>query len=147
MIIQALKVTVEESEVAAKIKDGLSAVSQLKDLSFGLAEGVVKISGKFQAGLAIPFETQWTIAVMPSGGRLGFTLSDVSVGFFGVSADIVRVHVMNALAQKLQGASGVCVENDVIVIDPVTLLAAKGIRLDAPVRRVDVLPGRMEIEV
>lgn len=147
MIIHALKVLVDEAEIAAKVKEGLGAVNQLKDVTFGLAKGVVKIGGKFQAGFSIPFETHWAVEVLQPDCRLGVKLANVSVGFFGVSADTVRAQVMNALAQKLQNASGICVENDVIVVDPVLLLAAKGVRLGAPVKRVDVMPGRVEIEV
>ncbi len=147
MIIQALKVVVDEAEIAARVRDGLGGVSQLKDVTFGLADGVVKIGGKFQAGFAIPFETHWAVEVRQPDCRLGVKLSRVSVGFFGVSADTVRAQVISALAQKLQNASGVCVENDVIVVDPALLLAAKGIRLEAPVKRLDVVGGRVEIEV
>ena len=147
MIIQALRVMVDEAEIAAKIKDGLGAVNQLKDVTFGLAKGVVKIGGKFQVGFAIPFETHWAVEVLQPECHLGVKLSNVSVGFFGVSADTVRAQVMGALSQKLQNAAGVRVENDVIVVDPALLLAAKGIRLEAPVKRVDVLQGRIEIEV
>ena len=147
MIIQALKVMLDEAEIAAKVKDGLGAVSQLRDVTLGLAQGVVKIGGKFQVGFAIPFETHWSVEVLPPASRLGVKLANVTVGFFGVSADTVRTQVMSALAQKFQGASGVCVENDVIVVDPALLLAGKGIRLDAPIKRVDVVPGRIEIEV
>ena len=39
------------------------------------------------------------------------------------------------------------VEGDMIVLDPAVLLAAKGIRLEAAVKRVEVLSGRVEIEV
>ena len=147
MIIQALKVVVDETEIAEKVKAGLGAVSQLKDVTFGLAEGVVMIGGKFQVGFSIPFETQWAVEVRQPDCRLGVRLSNVSVGFFGVSPDTVRAQVMSALAQKFQNSSGVSVENDVIVVDPASLLAAKGIRLDAPVKRVDVMRGRIEIEV
>jgi hypothetical protein len=147
MIIQALRVMVDEAEIAAKVKEGLGAVSQLKEVSFGLAKGIVKIGGKFQVGFAIPFETHWAVEVLQPDCRLGVRLANVSVGFFGVSADTVRAQVMGALSQKLQNASGVRVENDVIVVDPALLLAAKGIRLDAPVKRVDVMQGRVEIEV
>lgn len=147
MIIQALKVVVDEAEVAAKIRDGLGGVSQLKEITFGLAAGAVKIGGKFQVGFAIPFETQWGVEVLSPEGRLGVKLTNVTVGFFGVSADTVRAQVMAALAQKLQGTPGLSVENDVIVVDPALLLAGRGIRLGAPVRRVDVMPGRIEIEV
>jgi phosphoserine aminotransferase len=147
MIIQALSVVVEEGEIAAKVKEGLSSVGQLKEVSFALAPGAVKIGGKFQVGFAIPFETQWGVEVRPADGRLAVTLANVSVGFFGLSADAVRSQVMGALAQKLQGADGVCVEGDTIVVDPGLLLAAKGVRLAAPVRRLTVLPGRVELEV
>lgn len=147
MIIQALSVVVDEADIAARLKEGLSSVSQLKDVTFSLAKGVVKIGGKFQVGFAIPFETHWSAEVLQPEGRLGVKLANVSVSFFGVSADTVRAQVMGALSQKLQNVAGVQVEGDLIVVDPVALLAARGVRLGAPVKRVDVLPGRVEIEV
>ncbi len=147
MIIQALKVVLEEAELAAKVQDGLSAVKQLKDVTFGLVPGAVKVGGKFQVGFAIPFETQWTVEVLEQGRRLGVRLAHVSVGLIGMSAAMVTSQVMGALAQKLQGVPGVAVENDVILLDPAVLLAAKGVRLDAPVKRIGVLQGRVELEV
>lgn len=147
MVIQALKIVLEEAELAAKVQAGLGAVGQLKEVTLGLLPGVVKVGGKFQVGFAIPFETQWTVEVLQSGLKLGVRLAHVSVGFFGMSAATVSQQVMGALAQKLQGVSGIAVENDVIVIEPAVLLAAKGVRLEAPVKRVDVLQGRVEIEV
>ena len=147
MIIQVLKLVLEEADVAAWVQKGLGAVSQVKEVTFGLAPGVVKLGGKFQVGFPIPFETQWAIEVLQSGNKLGLRLSNVSVGFFGMNAATVSTQVMNALAQKFQGVSGVAVENDVIVIEPAVLLAAKGVRLDAPVKRIDVLQGRIEVEV
>lgn len=147
MIVQALKVVLEEAEIAAKVKEALGGVSQLKNVTFGLAPGVVKIGGQFQVGVSIPFDTQWSVEVLESGRKLGVKLSNVSVGFFGVGASTVSAQVMGALAQKLRGVPGVLVENDVIALDPAVLLAAKGVRLEAPVRRVAVMQGRVEVEV
>jgi len=147
MIIQALKVVLEEAELASKVQEGLGAVKQLKDVTFGLVPGAVNVGGKFQVGLSIPFETRWTVDVLEEGRRLGVRLAHVSVGMIGMSAAMVTSQVMGALAQKLQGVSGVSVENDVILVEPALLLAAKGIRLDAPVKRLNVVQGRVEIEV
>ena len=147
MIIQALKVVLEEAELAAKVRDGLSAVNQLKDVTFGLAPGVVELAGKFQVGFSIPFATQWSVEVLPSGNKLGVRLAHVSVGFFGMSAETVSAQVMGALAQKLTGVAGVVVESDMILIEPALLLSEKGIRLEAPIKRVAVLQGRVEIEI
>ncbi len=147
MIIQSLKVVLDEAELSAKLKDRLASVNQLRDATLGLAPGVIKIGGKFQVGLSIPFETQWRVDVAEQGSRLAVKLAAVSVGFFGMSAATVSAQVMSALAQKLQGVSGVAVENDTILIDPAVLLAANGIRLEASVRRVEVLQGRVEIDV
>jgi len=147
MIIQALKVVLEEAELAAKVQEGLGAVKQLKDVAFGLVPGAVKVGGKFQVGFAIPFETRWSVDVLDQGRRLGVRLAQVSVGMIGMSAAMVTSQVMGALAQKLQGVPGVTVENDVIVLEPALLLAAKGIRLEARIKRVDVMQGRVEIEV
>lgn len=147
MIIQALKIVLAESEIAAKLRDGLSAANQLKDVTFGLEPGTVKVGGKFQIGFSIPFETHWTASVLEQGRRLGVRLSHVSVGMLGMSKTMAASQIMGALSQKLQGVDGVAVEQDLIVLDPAVLLSAKGIHLDAPVRRIDVLPGRIEIEV
>lgn len=147
MIIQALKVVLEEAELAAKVKEGLGAVKQLKDVTFGLAPGAVNVGGKFQVGFAIPFETQWSVEVLEQGRRLGVRLAQVSVGMIGMSAAMVTSQVMGALAQKLQGVAGVNVERDVIMLEPALLLATKGIRLEASVKRIDVMQGRVEIEV
>ncbi|HNX35417.1 MAG TPA: hypothetical protein PKM57_12360 [Kiritimatiellia bacterium] len=147
MIIQSLRVVLEEAQIAAKLKGGLAAANQLKDVTFSLMPGTVKVGGKFQVGFAIPFETHWTADVLDQGRRLGVRLSHVSVGMIGLSAAMVTSQVMNALSQKLQGVAGLSVENDTILLDPAVLLAAKGIRLDAPVRRIDVKQGSVEIEV
>lgn len=147
MIIQALKVVLEEAELAARVQAGLGAVKQVKDVTFGLVPGAVKVGGKFQVGFSIPFETQWTVEVLEQGGRLAVRLAHVSVGMMGMSAAMVSSQVMGALAQKLAGVSGVVVEDDVIMLEPSVLLAEKGIRLDAAVKRIDVLQGRIEIEV
>jgi hypothetical protein len=147
MIVQALKVVLEEAEIAAKVKEALGGVSQLKEVTFGLAPGVVKIGGQFQVGVPIPFDTQWSVEVLASGRKLGVKLANVSVGFFGMSAAAVSGQVMGALAQKLRGVPGVAVEGEMIVLEPAALLAAKGVRLDAPVRRLTVLAGRVEVEV
>jgi len=147
MIIQGLKVVLEEAELAAKVRAGLSTVQQLKDLTFSLAPGVVEVAGKFQVGFSIPFKTQWAVEVLQSGSKLGVRLAHVSVGFFGMNAETVSVQVMGALAQKLQGVAGVVVESDVIMIEPAVLLAKKGVRLAAPLKRVDLLQGRVEIEL
>jgi hypothetical protein len=147
MIVQALKVVLEEADVAQRFREGLGSVGQLKDLTCNLLPGAVKVAGKFQLGLAVPFETQWTVEVLEAGRRLGVRLAHVSVGFFGVNAASVSQQVMGALAQKLQGVSGVAVENDVILIEPSVLLASKGVRLEGPIRRFELLQGRAEIEV
>ncbi len=147
MIIRALNMAFAEADVAAKLRDGLGSVSQLRDMTFVLTDGGVKIGGKFHVGFAIPFETHWTLDVIRPDGRLSVKLANISVGFFGMSADTVRAQVMGALAQKLGGATGVSVENDAIMVDPAALLAAKGIRLEAPVRRVVVTAGHIEVEV
>ena len=147
MIIQALKVVLEEAELASKVQEGLGAVKQLKDVTFGLVPGAVNVGGNFQVGFSIPFETRWTVDVLEEGRRLGVRLAHVSVGMIGMSAAMVTSQVMGALAQKLQGVSGVSVENDMILVEPALLLAARGIRLDAPVKRINVVQGRVEIEV
>ena len=147
MIIQALKVVLEEAELAAKVQEGLGAVKQLKDVTFGLVPGAVNVGGKFQVGFSIPFETRWTVDVLEEGRRLGVRLAHVSVGMIGMSAAMVSSQVMGALAQKLQGVSGARVENDRILLEPAVLLASKGIRLESPVKRIDVVQGRVEIEV
>jgi hypothetical protein len=146
MIVQAVKVVLEESELAAQVRKGLGAVSQLKEMTFGLVPGAVIVGGKFQVGFAIPFETRWTVEVLEQGLRLGVRLSHVSVGMIGMSASMVSSQVMAALAQKLQGVPGVAVENDVIMLDPAVVLASKGIRLEAQVKRIDVQQGRVEVE-
>ena len=147
MIIQALKVVLEEAELAAKVQAGLGAVKQVKDVTFGLVPGAVKVGGKFQVGFSIPFETEWTVEVLEQGRRLAVRLAHVSAGMLGMSAAMVSSQVMGALAQKLTGMSGVAVENDVIMFEPSVLLAERGIRLDAAIKRIDVLQGRIEIEV
>ncbi len=147
MIIQALKVVLEEAELASKVQERLGAVKQLKEVTFGMVPGAVTVGGKFQMGFAIPFETRWTVEVVEQGRRLGVRLAHVSVGMIGMSAALVTSQVMGALAQKLQGVSGVSIENEVILVEPAVLLAAKGIRLDAPVKRINVMQGRLEIEV
>ena len=147
MIIQALKVVLEEAELAAKVQAGLGAVKQVKDVTFGLVPGAVKVGGKFQVGFSIPFETEWTVEVLEQGRRLAVRLAHISAGMLGMSAAMVSSQVMGALAQKLTGMSGVAVENDVIMFEPSVLLAERGIRLDAAIKRIDVLQGRIEIEV
>jgi len=147
MIIQRLNVVLEEAELAAQVRGVLSAVSQLKDVTFGLAPGAVNVGGKFQVGFAIPFETRWTVEVLEQGRRLGVRLAHVSVGLIGLSASMVTSQVMSALAQKLQGVPGVSVENEAVMLDPAVLLAAKGIRLEAPVNRIGVTPGQVEIDI
>ena len=147
MIIQALKVVLEEAELAAKVQAGLGAVKQVKDVTFGLVPGAVKVGGKFQVGFSIPFETEWTVEVLEQGRRLAVRLAHISAGMLGMSAAMVSSQVMGALAQKLTGMSGVAVENDVIMFEPSVLLAERGVRLDAAIKRIDVLQGRIEIEV
>lgn len=147
MIIQGLKLVLEESDVASRLRDGLGAVDQLKDMTFGLVPGAVKIGGRFQAGIAIPFETQWSVEVLDAGRKLGVKLAGVSVGFFGMNAAALSAQVMSALGKKLKDTSGVVVAGDTIVLDPGLLLAPRGVRLEAPIRRVEVLLGRVEIEV
>ncbi len=147
MIIHGLKLVLEEADVARRIRDGLGAVGPIKDLTFGLVPGAVKIAGNFHVGFAVPFETQWTIDVFEDGRKLGVRLADVSVGFFGMNAATVRTHVMGALEQKLRDVSGVAVEDGVIVLDPALLLTAKGVHLASPVRRIEVKQGCVEIDV
>jgi hypothetical protein len=147
MIIQGLKLVLEEAELAVKVREALGAVGQLKEVTFGLAPGAVSVGGKFQVGFAIPFETRWTVDVLEQGRWLAVRLAQVSVGVIGLSAAMLTSQVMSALAQKLQGTPGVAVESDVILLDPAVLLAAKGIRLEAPVRRIGVAQGRVEIEI
>lgn len=147
MIIQALKVVLEEDELSVRVRNGLGSVQQLKDVTFGLVPGAVKVGGKFHVGFSIPFETQWTADVFDDGRRLGVRLAHVSVGMMGLSPAMVSSQVMQALSQKLEGVAGVAVENDVIVLEPSILLAAKGIAMDVPVKRVGLLQGRVEIEI
>jgi hypothetical protein len=146
MIVQAVKVVLEESELAAQVRAALGAVSQLKEVTFGLVPGAVIVGGKFQLGFAIPFETQWTVEVLEQGLRLGVRLAHVSVGLIGMSASMVSSQVMAALAQKLQGVPGMAVENDAIMLDPAVVLASKGVRLEAQVKRISVLQGCVEVE-
>ena len=146
MIVQSVKVVLEESELAAQVRTSLGAVSQLKEVTFGLVPGAVIVGGKFQLGFAIPFETQWTVEVLEQGLRLGVRLAHVSVGLIGMSASMVSSQVMAALAQKLQGVPGMAVENDAIMLDPAVVLASKGVRLEAQVKRISVLQGCVEVE-
>lgn len=147
MIIQSLEIVLEEDDVAAWVRRGLSAVDQVKELTFGLEPGRVRLGGKFQVGFSVPFETQWSVDVLESGRKLGVRLAHVSVGFFGMSAETVSAQVMGALEKKMQGVAGMAVENDVIVIEPAVLLAAKGIRLNASIKRIEVKQGCVKIEV
>ena len=87
MIIQALKVVLEEAELAAKVQAGLGAVKQVKDVTFGLVPGAVKVGGKFQVGFSIPFETEWTVEVLEQGRRLAVRLAHVSAGMLGSIED------------------------------------------------------------
>jgi hypothetical protein len=147
MIVQALKVILDEAELTARLKEALGGVSQIKDVTVGLAAGAVKIGGKFQAGLSIPFETRWSVEVLDAGLRLGVRLADVSVGFFGVSAATVSAQVMGALSQRLRGVAGVAVEGELIKLEPGVLLASRGVRLEGAVRRLAISPGGVELEV
>lgn len=147
MIIQSLEIVLEEADVATWVRNGLSAVNQVKDLTFGLEPGIVRLGGKFQVGFSVPFETQWSVDVLESGRRLGVRLAHVSVGFLGMSAETVSAQVMGALAKKVQGVAGMAVENDIIMIEPAVLLASKGIRLNASIKRIEVKQGCVKIEV
>jgi len=147
MIVQGLKLVLEEADLSALLSNGLSAVNQVKELSVKFAPGCAKLSGKFQVGFAIPFETQWTAEVLDFGRKLGLRLSDVSVGFFGMNADAVRTQLMDALAKKLEGARGAAVDGDVIVVEPALLLAAKSVRLEAPIKRLTIQQGCVELEI
>jgi len=147
MFVRALHVVIEEAEIAARVRKALDGVGQIMDLTFACDAGVVKIGGKFQMGLSVPFATDWTAEALENGRKLGVRLAKVSVSLFGLSAANVSAQVMNVLAQKLRGVPGVEVRSDVLEIDPAALLADKGVRLEGRVRRIDVLPGRVEVEV
>ena len=67
MVIQSLKVILEEAELAAKVRDLLGGVSQLKEATLRLVPGAAEVGGKFQVGFAIPFETRWTVEVLQQG--------------------------------------------------------------------------------
>lgn len=147
MVIQSLSVVVEEHELASRVCDRLSAVPQLKDVTVGLVPDAVVIGGKFHVGFAIPFKTQWTVEVLDEGRKLGVRLAQVSVGMLGLGASTVSEQVMNALSSKLQNVAGVTVASDRIVLDPVILLAARGVVLQGPVSRVDLSQGQAAIVI
>jgi len=58
MVVQELKLVVEESDVVSRLRASLGEVNQVRDVNFALTPGLVRIGGKFQAGLTIPFDTQ-----------------------------------------------------------------------------------------
>lgn len=147
MVVHQLRLVMEESDVVLRLRAGLDAVDRVKDVNFSLTPGLVRIGGNYQAGLSIPFDTQWSVKVSDDGWRLEVKLAGVSVGFFGVSAAMVASQVMAALAARLKDVSGVSVEDDVIVLDSAVLLIEKGIRLGAPLARVEIKQGCVEIEV
>ncbi len=147
MVVQELKLVVEESDVVSRLRASLGEVNQVRDVNFALTPGLVRIGGKFQAGLTIPFDTQWSVDVLEGGQRLGVKLAGVSVGFFGMSAATVTEQVMGALAQRLKDVAGISVEGDSIMLDPDILLAEKGIRLGAPISRIEIKQGCVELEV
>lgn len=147
MVVQKLMLVLEEADVVSRLRKGLDSVGQVRDVSFSLVPGLVRIGGKFQAGIPIPFDTQWSVDLQEGGRRLGVKLAGVSVGFFGLSAETVTSQIMGALAQRLQSVPGLAVEGDTLVLDPAVLLAEKGVRLGAEIRCVEVKQGCVEIEV
>ena len=146
MIVNSLNLVVEVDDLQRLIAKLTGDVDKLKDLTVTLEEGCVVLSGKISVGLTIPFDSKWQTRIMEGGYAAGLTLSDVSVGMVGMGGEMISSQVLSLLESKLQDYDAIRVEGREIVVDLQPALAARGITLKTPLKRLEIAPLGIMLE-
>lgn len=146
MIISALNVVFERVELQSLVDRLAGEVDKLKELTLTLEKERVVLGGKISVGLTIPFSTGWQARVLDQGYAVALTLAGVSVGMVGMGTETISAQLLKLLAAKLQGQDAVRVVGNEIIVDLKPALAARGIKLIAPLKRVEISAAGILLE-
>ena len=146
MIINSLNLVFEADDLQRLLAKMTGDVEKLKELSVALEEGCVVISGKISVGLSIPFSTKWQARIIDEGAAAGLSLSGISLGMAGMEEEMISSQVLSLLESKLQDYDAVRVEGREIVVDLPPALAARGITLNTPLKKLNIAPSGITLE-
>jgi len=147
MIVNTLKVVFEIGDLQRAVSKLAGGIDKLKELKVALENGRVVLSGRIALGLTIPFTTRWQARVLDEGRAAGLTLAGVSVGMAGMGEELITVQVLKLLESRLQGYDAIRLEGREIIVELQPALALQGIRLTAPLKKVEISGSGILLEL
>ncbi len=147
MIISSLKIVLEAGDLQRAVSKLSGEIDKLRDLKVTLENGAVVLAGRIAMGLTIPFTTRWQARVLDEGRAAGLTLAGVSVGMAGMGEELIKAQVLKLLESRLQGHDTIRLEGQEIIVEIQPALALQGIRLTAPLRKVEISATGILFEV
>ena len=147
MLIERLRLIVEEGEVAAWAARLLEGAEDLKDARVGFQPGNLIFEGRLRVPLAgdVPFRTVWTVE-MGGEGRVAVRLTQASAFGWNGGSGFLTGLIMGKVGERLAGRPGCAVEGDRVLFDPALLLAGLPVDVRIRVASVSLEAGRFVLE-
>lgn len=147
MLIERLRLVVEEGEAAAWAARLLEGTEELKAPRVGFEPGALIFEGRLRVPLAgdVPFRTAWAVE-MGAEGRVAVRLTQASAfGWSGGSGFLTGL-IMGKVRERLGRRPGCAVEGDCVLFDPALLLAGLPVDVRIRVASVSLEAGRFVLE-
>jgi hypothetical protein len=139
MEIQALRIIATEADLndlAAKL---FPQKDNLRDVRINLVPQGVRVTGKYQTVIGIPFDTLWEVSI--SEGKIVARLAKLKAG--ALSLGLARGYVLDAIADAV-GIVELC--DETLLFDLDALLCEKGMPLRTNLTSVRCDDGHLIIE-
>ena len=139
MEIQSLRIVATEADVndlAAKL---FPAKGNVRDVRINLAPPGIRVTGKYQTVIGIPFETLWEISILD--GRIAARLRKLKAG--ALSLGLAKGYVLDAIADTV---GMVELRDESLLFDLDAFLCEKGMPLRTNLSSVRCDTGHLIIE-
>lgn len=127
MEIQALKLLIQDADLAGLVKEVLPDHDSIEDLQVRLTPEGVLLAGQYPTGFGfkVPFETVWQVT--PAGSIVETRLASVKVA--GLPGNLLRGALMRMIRDTVEDHVGISVEEETIRIDVPAVAKANGANL------------------
>ena len=126
MDIQSLKLFLTDADLVAIAARALREAENVEGLDVHLTPEGVRVSGQYPTSfLKVPFETLWQVSA--AGAEVHVRLSSVSVA--GLPGGMLSGALMKMARDALEGAPGVRVQEDTIVVHVTEAARGRGLEL------------------
>ena len=144
MILHALHLTINDSDLTANLPKAFEQVKQIKDPELRFEQNSVVFAGKFLAGpLPVPFQAHCELKTADDGETLVVRLSKVKAAFFSGGGEAI----VSAIKQQMPAIDGVKAEGDSFYIRVTAIASQRGFGVTGKIKEIAVTPGKLTLNI